>query len=99
MLSRTDYLPNDIVSEEDNEINVFEEIYGSDEETEVPVVSVIYETLSEESVSLITEKLDTIIEYESNIHYAIWTLIAVVSFIVVVRLLWTIFDKWFFGGV
>lgn len=96
MLSRTDYLPDDIVSEEDNEINIFKEVYGSEESSEV---TVIYETLSEDSVSLITEKLDTIIEYESNIHYAIWTLIAVVSFIVVVRLLWTIFDKWFFGGV
>lgn len=84
MLTRDDYNP---VSE-DNDINVFELLNISDEE-DAP----------EEAASLVSEKLDTIIEYEEKIHYALWTLISVISFIVVVRVLWTVFDKWFFGGV
>ena len=92
MLNRSDYLQDDYASEEDD-INIFEYISLNEDITDYS------ETASADTATLIAEKLDTIIEYESNIHYAVWTLIGVVSFIVVVRLLWTVFDKWFFGGV
>ena len=76
-----------------SEENVFEVLYGAEGE-----FSEEYSYIGEK-LDTISEKLDTVIEYENGIHYAIWTLIGVISFVVVARLLWTAFDKWFFGGI
>lgn len=54
MLFRTDYLPEDVESEDD--INVFEYIYGSYDETEVS------ETFTEDSSAMIIERLDAMNE-------------------------------------
>lgn len=72
------------------------------EEQVIQLLQEINENTSETEqtdITIISEKLDTIIEYENSIHYAICTLIGVISFVVVARLLWTAFDKWFFGGI
>ena len=78
----------EIASEE----NAFEVLFSDDDE-------VITESSSDEALTLIAENLDTLIELEGNTYIAIWTLIGFLAFIVVARLLWTIFDRWFFGGV
>ena len=57
------------------------------------------ETLSDDSSSLIAEKLDTIIENEQNILYALVGVFSLALLVIIIRLLWTVFDKWFFGGV
>ena len=72
------------------------------EEQVIQLLQEINENTSETEqtdITIISEKLDTIIEYENSIHYAIWSLIGLIAFITVARLLWTMFDKWFFGGV
>lgn len=48
---------------------------------------------------VISEKLDTIIEGEQAIHNALWLIIGMACVIIVIKFLWTILAKWFFGGV
>ena len=47
----------------------------------------------------ISDKLDTIIENEQSIYNALWLIIGIASSVIVIKLLWTVVAKWFFGGV
>lgn len=66
------------------------EEYLSDLDTESDTL-----TPSEE----ISEKLDTIIEGEQAIHNVMWLIIGMACVTIVIKFLWTILAKWFFGGV
>lgn len=68
-------------------------------QTNFPNEITLSETLSGDSSSLIAEKLDTIIENEQNILYALIGAFSLALLVIVIRLLWTVFDEWFFGGV
>ena len=57
------------------------------------------EAFSVDTSSMIIERLDTIIDYQNVINTGIWSLTAAVLFFMVVKILWTMFDKWFFGGI
>ena len=92
MSPRYDYLPGVHLSVSSGlqEFDVFPE-------TDVEILT--SETFSDNTETLIAEKLDTIIEYQNAINFAIWSLVGLACFVVVAKLLWTVFGKWFFGGV
>ena len=92
MNSHIDYLPGFQLSFESG-------LKSFDVYPETDLDNITAETVSDDPGTMIAEKLDDLVYMEGNTYIAIWTLIGLISLIVVVRSLWTVFDKWFFGGV
>lgn len=80
------------LSEEPEETNVFE-LLNSTEESELT------ETTAYNDYTELMNKLDTVIEGEQAINHTLWLIYTLLIVVTGVKLLWTVFAKWFFGGI
>lgn len=49
--------------------------------------------------ALVLSRLDTVNQGLEGIFNALWLLIGIVAVGIVIKFLWTVLSKWFFGGI
>lgn len=76
---------------ETEETNVFEELYSAETEPT--------ETIQAYDDTELMYKLDTVIEGQRGIYQLLWLILCLSVVVVVFKVLWTVFAKWFFGGI
>lgn len=71
----------------------------SNSSTETASPEDLEETTVSDFESDVITRLDTVIEGLEGIFNALWLLIGIVVVGIVIKFLWTVLAKWFFGGI
>lgn len=71
----------------------------SDSSAEAASPEVTEETTVSDFESDVITRLDTVIEGLEGIFNALWLFIGIIVVGIVIKFLWTVIAKWFFGGI